>query len=288
MGATLSRSTAPSHATVGQSVPPSRKKLRVLCLHGWRTSGYILSCQTAAMQYHTDLEMVFLTAPFAAVGEPDEGIATFYPDLPYFEWFIRNQEQTLPQRAVSDEKESVGDNDVVDVQGNPRATVARYGGLDVSISMIVEALQTQGPFDGLLGFSQGASMVTRLAYINAVQNQCAKETSSSSSFPSAVGETYHPARFPSVLGLFRFTILIGGVPPEELQACICSSLAVPSLHIHGAADQYLNLSESLANMYLASERTVLVHSEGHNIPSIRTNLYDKINDWLMKKIKIMG
>ena len=265
-----------SAAATARPPPPSTSpRLRVLCLHGWRTSGQILSTQTAAMRAHTDMELVFITAPHAAVGEPDPGIAMFYPDEPYFEWFLRS-----PPASAEDEDE--------EARANPQASASLYTGLDESIEAIIEALRTRGPFDGVLGFSQGAGMVTRLAYIQQQQQQQQQEQKDSTPVALvAATDTYHPRRFPSTSGLFRFAILIGGVPPQELESSSASSeagpvapLALPSLHIHGLADPYLELSQRLLDMYAQTGRALLQHEEGHNIPSIRTNLYAKINAWL--------
>lgn len=277
MGSKISKSAAMAPPS------PSVRRLRVLCLHGWRTSGQILSTQTAAMRAHTDMEMVFLTAPHAAVGEPDPGIAMFYPDEPYFEWFLRP-----PPKAVRDDEDE-------DARANTQVSASLLAGLDESIEAIIEALRTRGPFDGILGFSQGAGMVTRLAYIQQQQEQQPeeqqqqkegeKEQKRQAVSTEATG-TYHPRRFPSTRGLFRFAILIGGVPPQELEPAPDSQpprLALPSLHIHGRADPYLDRSQRLLGLYGEASRALLLHEEGHNIPSIRTQLYAKINAWLAEQ-----
>ena len=137
----------------------SQRKLRILCLHGWRTSGKILSMQTAAMQYHTPLEYHFVTAPHAAEGPPDSGIGLYYPNHKYFEWYLKSMS-----------------ND------------GHYVGLDESIKLVLSTLIQEGPFDGILGFSQGAAMATRLAQLQHSTDQ----------------------------KLFSFLILIGGVPPLDV------------------------------------------------------------------------
>ena len=58
-------------------------------------------------------------------------------------------------------------------------------------------------------------------------------------------------------------------------------LAFPSLHIMGEIDPLLPDSLLLEELYADNtNRHTLKHSEGHNIPSIRTNLYPKIEDFL--------
>ena len=138
-------------------------KRKILCLHGMRTSAAILSMQTAAMQYHTPLQFEFIDAPYDAVGPPDRGVAMFYPDHSYYEWFIRGS----------------GDCHI---------------GLDESLEYLIKHLKETGPYDGILGFSQGVSMVTRLARLQQMGN----------------------SRFGG-LRLFEFVISIGGVPPKDIE-----------------------------------------------------------------------
>lgn len=124
-----------------------------------------MTMQTAAMQYHTPIEYSFVTAPHPAEGPPDEGISIYYAKYPYYEWYLKS-----------------------------KSTAEFYAGLDESIELVLSTLISDGPFDGIMGFSQGAAMVTRLAYLQ----QCGDK------------------RFEG-LQLFKFAILIGGVPPQELK-----------------------------------------------------------------------
>lgn len=92
------------------------------------------------------------------------------------------------------------------------------------------------------------------------------------------------------LNSIKFFVLIGGVPPAEYCStdstsssrinCDVCPLAIPSLHLQGSIDPYVEYSKVLAEMYLEAIRTVCVHGEGHNIPSIRTALYPDIHRWV--------
>lgn len=67
-----------------------KKKPRVLCLHGFRTSGEIMCTQMRKWPGHVleRLDLVFADAPFPAEGRSEvEGI--FPP--PYYEWFQFNK-----------------------------------------------------------------------------------------------------------------------------------------------------------------------------------------------------
>ena len=72
------------------------------------------------------------------LGPADEGILTYYPDYPYYEWFYRRK----------------GDNEEV-----------IHEGLDQSIDFVLNYLRSNGPFDGLLGFSQGGIYDSYLFYL---------------------------------------------------------------------------------------------------------------------------
>ena len=85
--------------------------------------------QTAALRHNCELECVFINAPFDAKGEPDSGIKVFYPDRDYYEWTNAD----LPDK-----------------------------GLDKSVDFVIAELR-KSKYDGLVGFSQGAAMTTRLA-----------------------------------------------------------------------------------------------------------------------------
>uniref|UniRef100_A0A804MU80 Serine hydrolase domain-containing protein n=1 Tax=Zea mays TaxID=4577 RepID=A0A804MU80_MAIZE len=107
------------------------KRTKVLCLHGFRTSGAFLKKQIS--KWHPSIlqqfEMVFPDGVFPAGGKSEiEGI--FPP--PYFEWYQFNMEFT------------------------------DYTNLDECISYLCDYMVKNGPFDGLLGFSQGATLLALL------------------------------------------------------------------------------------------------------------------------------
>lgn len=197
-GATASANQA-TNVAAERKYSGSDHKLRILCLHGWRTNGEILSMQMAALQANTRMNCIFIDAPFPGRGEPDKGIAFFYPNRPYYEWFYRAK------------KDSSG---AIISAANPSEASSIYENLGESLKYLEDHLAVNGPYDGILGFSQGASMVTRLAQLQ--QKNIA--------VPSAADELYHSK--------FKFVILIGGVPPQVLlknMSVIYSCLALKTM-----------------------------------------------------------
>lgn len=210
-----------------------RRNPKILCLHGWRTSGYILSMQMAAFRYHTEADYYYIDAPYPSEGDPDEGIQAFYNDLEYFEWFYKRFDENGQKTAW---------------------------GLDESIQMLMDYINDNGPFDGILGFSQGCIMATKILAIYEKQ------------YPNAIFK--HK---------IKFVILIGGVPPSNEIDKSFDLIQSPSLHIMGSQDSLLHLNQELVKFYHPSSSTIYLHDEGHNIPSIRTDLYSKIKSWIYEK-----
>ncbi|KAJ0024847.1 hypothetical protein Pint_08423 [Pistacia integerrima] len=112
------------------------KKPRFLCLHGFRTSGKIFKIQSEKwpQQVLEKLDLVFPDAPFPSQGKSEvEGIF----DPPYYEWFQFNKEFT------------------------------EYTNFDECLAYIEDFMIKHGPFDGLMGFSQGAILSAGLIGLQA-------------------------------------------------------------------------------------------------------------------------
>ncbi|KAI8471168.1 MAG: serine hydrolase FSH [Monoraphidium minutum] len=121
-----------------------RRRLRVLCLHSWRTSGAIFREQferAKLLPAIDDLvELVFIDAPNAARGPPPKDVAGGFPGRPYYEWF-----------TTEGAEENLSD------------FVLTYHGLEASEAHVERVIREAGPFDGLAGFSQGAIMASAMA-----------------------------------------------------------------------------------------------------------------------------
>lgn len=112
-----------------------RANSKILMLHGWRTSGKILSMQSAALRNNISIDCTFVDAPFIAQGEPSPGIDLFYPNHKYYEWLY--SEDTL-------------DN----LHNNSVKSTRNSGNVEESLILLLEFIKFHGPFDGILGFSQ--------------------------------------------------------------------------------------------------------------------------------------
>lgn len=193
----------------------SRKKLRVLCLHGFRTSAAILQKQLMKKWDSSLLElldMTFLDAPFPCRGKSEvEGI--FPP--PYYEWFQYN------------------------------IIFTEYTGLEECIDYISSFMYEHGPFDGLLGFSQGAVLSAALAGLQ----------------QKSLALSRHPP--------LRFVLIISGAMFKQekvKQDCYSDIIRCPSVHFIGANDWLKPKNEELRQVF--ESPTVVRHGAKHTMPKL--------------------
>lgn len=191
------------------------RKPRLLCLHGFRTSGEILKKQLFTKwppSVFQNLDLVFVDGAYPAAGKSEvEGIF----DPPYYEWFQFNKEFT------------------------------EYTNFENCLKYIEDIMIEQGPFDGLLGFSQGAII--------------------SAGLPGLQAKGVALTKVPKIQSL----IIVGGAKfkaPSVAQNAYASPIQCPSLHFLGENDflkQYgLELLESCV------DPVVVNHPKGHTIPRL--------------------
>ncbi|NXT16996.1 OVCA2 Esterase, partial [Prunella fulvescens] len=115
-------------------------------------------------------------------------------------------------------------------------------GLEESLSAVAAALAEHGPFDGLLGFSQGAALAAMVCALR------------------ARGDPRFPVAFAVLVAAFASRAPAHGHFYRE-------PIALPSLHVVGDTDAVIAapLSRELAQCFV--EPVVLTHPGGHFIPA---------------------
>uniref|UniRef100_A0A8B9Q5J2 Esterase OVCA2 n=1 Tax=Apteryx owenii TaxID=8824 RepID=A0A8B9Q5J2_APTOW len=119
---------------------------------------------------------------------------------------------------------------------------AAPAGLEESLSAVAAALAERGPFDGLLGFSQGAALAAMV---------CALRARGDPRFPVA------------------FAILVAGFASRAPAHghFYRQPIALPTLHVVGDTDAVIapHLSQELAQRFV--EPVVVAHPGGHFVPA---------------------
>ncbi|KAL3728681.1 hypothetical protein ACJRO7_033287 [Eucalyptus globulus] len=196
-------------------------KPRILCLHGFRTSAAILETQIRKWPESIleKLDLVFLDAPYPSTGKSSvEGIF----DPPYYEWlqFQVHQDHT------------------------------EYQNYEECIAYIEDFMVQNGPFDGLLGFSQGASVCATL--------------------PGMQEEGVALTKVPKI----KFVIIISGAKaggakysaPKLAANAFAAPIKCPSLHFIGEKD--FQKTEGLALIDSFVDPLVIHHPKAHTVPRL--------------------
>ncbi|KAH7732275.1 Protein C25G4.2 [Aphelenchoides avenae] len=212
-----------------------KQVIRVLCLHGYRQNGTMFREKTGAFRkaFKNRVEFVFASAPhipsIVANGPGDDAStksdSVEEKDAPRAWWFSK-PEGTFSSRDVTE---------IAD-------------GFEESVACVDQFIKDNGPFDGILGFSQGASMVHLLL---------------------ALGQK---AEFPH---RFKFAVLFA---PFASLSSVHKSLIdrsivnVPAFIVCGESDEIVacSRSEDLSRTFDSPTAIVVSHPGGHCVPPVGT------------------
>lgn len=140
-------------------------------------------------------------------------------------------------------------------------------GLDVALARIADRIREEGPFDGVVGFSQGAAAAMMVASL--------LESGRKDVFGRAgtAGGMPYPTAFISENAVIqpplKFVVAIsgfGGTRVPEYQAFYHPKITTPALHILGRADGFIKPAMSQEVIGACADSKVLYHSGGHSVP----------------------
>ena len=192
------------------------KKLKILCIHGYRQTGQVFRQRTGA--FRKALKKI---ADFEFVTAPNE-IKTDNPDdEQVFGWWFSSPDNTYKAQDYTE----------------------CSNGFEHSLTTVASALEKQGPFDGVLAFSQGASLLSVICGLKEQGDE----------------------RFQG----FRFAMFVSGFKSRQAahQEFYKTQISLPTLHVMGETDQVIEkeMSEDLATLY--GNKTVVCHKGGHFVPA---------------------
>ncbi|KAL9234694.1 hypothetical protein vseg_009533 [Gypsophila vaccaria] len=204
-------------ASVGEK---KERKPRMMCLHGFRTSGEIMKKQIEKWDESVlqKLDLVFVDGPSPAEGKSNvEGIF----DPPYYEWFQTNHDQTV------------------------------YKNFEKCLDYVEDCMIKHGPFDGLMGFSQGAYLAAALPGLQA-QGVALKKVSK-----------------------IKFLIIISGAKMKDItwaNFAYAAPIKCPSLHFLGKEDFLKPFGEEL--LQCCVDPLIIHHPKGHTVPRLDNQSLD--------------
>ncbi|XP_061752746.1 esterase OVCA2 isoform X2 [Nerophis ophidion] len=199
--------------------------VRVLCVHGYRQSAASFREKTGALRklLKKQVELVYVDAPHCVVQVQENHVGSNAGgDQDSRGWWFSDPESGTFSAQQQCEESS---------------------GLEESVAAVREAVKLRGPFDGILGFSQGAALV---AILCALQEQHAEPDFG-----------------------FRFAILVAAFRSAcaEHQRFYSAPVRMPSLHVFGLEDRVIpdSMSRELLPCFLDPQ--VLTHPGGHFVPA---------------------
>ncbi|KAL6560628.1 hypothetical protein OROGR_004187 [Orobanche gracilis] len=236
------------------SVIKTTRKLRILCLHGFRQNASSFKGRTSsfAKKLKNIAELIFVDAPH---------------DLPFIFQPSPSNKKNPPDNCCNRKFAWLVSPDYYDGKYDAEWKMAEipFGslqyqlqteGFDKSTDYLKNIFSQEGPFDGILGFSQGAAMAALL-----------------SAHKEKLGDEMD----------FRFVILCSGFA-VNLEACAEGSISCPSLHIFGnkeGKDRQIDseASKDLAALFENGCSVIIKHDLGHIIPT-RSPYIDEIKGFL--------
>jgi len=237
----------------GSGAGDADQKLRVLCLHGFTQNGETFRQRTGSIrkQLKKKIDFVFIDAPHdasGAFGDDDaSALGTAGDGVGPRAWWLVGENaaaSVAATRAARDDDDD-GDDDSAPTTSSSAAPVRpvqsrQMRGWDDAAAVIADAVEMFGPFDGVLGFSQGASAAA-LAL----------------------------ALVPSLRDTVRFAVLFSGFEPMDPAATAAlhaARITARSMHVHGHADRMVSRerTEALARSFADPE--FFFHEGGHGVP----------------------
>ncbi|KAJ0422148.1 serine hydrolase FSH [Aspergillus carlsbadensis] len=248
----------------------TRPPLKLLMLHGYTQSGPLFHAKSRALVKH-------ITKAF-----PLHEVFAVYPTGP-----LRLNPADIPGYTPQEGSGSgPADSEEIEIESygwyrrSNTAEPPLYVGLEDGLDAIAKVLSEEGPFDGVIGFSQGAAMAAMVVSLLEEKRQEAFTHAGPSSSSGVEGFAY-PASFANLSHpALKFAMCYSGFrsPGDRYRAFYESPpIQTPVLHVLGSLDAVVEESRSRLLIEACvgdpeAEGKVVWHPGGHFLPSQRPYL----------------
>ena len=220
-------------------------------LHGYTQNGQLFHAKTRVLEKH--LKKAF---PSVSLSYPTGPIQLRATDVPGFD----------PTTATDpDDVEAYGWWRRSDISDPPE-----YTGMEKGLETVSQVLESEGPFDGVIGFSQGAALAAMTASLleGKMRKQAFTDAQAKSSFaipyPSSFESLSHPP--------LKFCTPYSGfiAPGERYKAFYDPKIQTPACQFIGSLDSVVEekRTQALVDALGGADKTQLViHPGGHFVPT---------------------
>ena len=201
-----------------------QKKLRILCFHGYYNNIDVMKHQFGYYEkvFETWAEFVYINGFYENYDVFDYSLYKMFKDKKFYSW------------AINDE-----------TTGKPKLFID-------SLKYVVDYMNETGPYDGVLGFSQGTFLVRTLLKLNEFKTQFTK--------------LIHPLSFGIIVsGPLRLSLNLFNDYPQDRYKFL-TPFKQPVLYMYGEKDIYLKKIEF--GVIEEGDYSVIKHSAGHNVPKL--------------------
>jgi len=201
-----------------------KRRLRILCFHGYYNNIEVMKHQFGyyehVFQEYVDFE--FINGFHENHDIFDFSLYKMFKDKTFFSW------------AVND-----------DFSGKPKGFLS-------SLEYVIDYMNKTGPYDGVLGFSQGTFLVRTLLKLNEFKTE----------FPLL---KHIPDFGIIVSGPLRLSVNIFGDYPQDKYKLL-TPFKQPVLYMYGTKDIYVDKIKF--GIIEEGDYTVIAHGAGHNVPKL--------------------
>ncbi|RWS29314.1 hypothetical protein B4U80_10384, partial [Leptotrombidium deliense] len=211
----------------------------ILCLHGYRQDSNLFREKSGGLRklLKNVVDFVFVDAPhLVPLGEQNPDA-----DSQFRSWWFSERSESNVNSFYSGKHSDI------------------CIGFDESLKVIDEACAMQGPFDGILGFSQGAAMVALICTM--IRD----------------GTFRHSFKFAVFFAAFESL-------NSHHESLYSKKINIPSLHVIGETDKVIVKERSVKLSECFECPSLLFHKGGHCVPSSSQNkttfleFFDKFRD----------
>jgi predicted esterase len=248
------------------AAPPPKRPIKVLMIHGFTQSGPLFHAKTRALEknlikaFPAGCKLVYPTAP----------IHLSPADVP----FTLAPSNTNGESNGTDGKEEEEIDAWAWWRRKGEGVPYSYEGIEIGLGHLAKVLKEEGPFDGVIGFSQGGACAAMLASLLEPNRRAAFEAV----YPS--GGMRYPESFEADTGFIeeaihpplKFAVSYSGFAAtgtDLYKAFYEPKISTPMLHFLGTLDAVVEEKRSLALVEACenSEGRVVYHPGGHFLPS---------------------
>ena len=246
---------------------PNTRPLRILCLHGFTQNPTLFSAKTAALRKALtkhfspargyDIHFFYLPGPHRIIPADIPGCV---PDV---SGTGDEQPETLGWWIGKGSEGGMGS----EAKGEHI-----YEGVEQSMDVIADCIRDEGPFDGVIGFSQGAaaaamtaSMLEGPERVNAFDEKSLRF--GGIPFPKALLTSERKLMQPPI----KFAVSYCGFIARDIRRCAAfyePEIKTPVLHVIGEVDVIVERarSQALVGVCKGGPDRVVTHPGGHFVP----------------------